>query len=450
VKHPLPDGPAVAEAEKQIRDIFKDEYPRKSAADRRALARKLLKAGEESKEEAALQFVALRDARDLAASAGDLVTALAAIDRLRTRFAVDAPDLKAAALRSAARAVESDDSEAVFTAGLHLLDQTVRDGELDAADRMVSLLEELARRLKNPDHLKSVQACAKDLKAQQADAAKAKPLLEKLEKNPDDPDAALAAGRHFATSKGDWARALPLLARGSSPGLKEAAARDLANPEESAARADVGDLWWALSEKEGGPFKAALQGRAADWYARAMDGLSGVRKMQAEKRIQASAEAAGRAGAVVADRIILWNMHNGLHNDRGTTKANVILLNGGREVYAAKGLKMPWEPGKDLPLDVPVPHRPFTSVRVEVTDFTGSGGGLAEIQVMQGRINLALGRPVNSSGKHPADVHPGAETLTDGITTSADYGKGYWALPNSTPGWAEVLFEGPSKGKPAR
>jgi len=147
-----------------------------------------------------------------------------------------------------------------------------------------------------------------------------------------------------------------------------------------------------------------------------------------------------KQGPVTADKVVVWNMHNGVHNDRGTTKVNVTLMNGDTVVYAAKDLKMPWEPDKDLALEVAIPSKPFTAVRVEVIEFRANGGGLSEVQVMKGRTNLALGRPVSSSGKHPSEVHPGAETLTDGVTTSAEYGIGYWALPNNTPGWAEVSF----------
>jgi hypothetical protein len=99
-------------------------------------------------------------------------------------------------------------------------------------------------------------------------------------------------GKYYAAFRGDWEHALPLLAKSTQAALKEAAAKDLLKPEESAAQADVGDLWWSVAEKEGGAFKAAVQNRAATWYSQALEGLTGPRKAQAEKRIQTASDAA--------------------------------------------------------------------------------------------------------------------------------------------------------------
>ncbi|MCY3017432.1 MAG: hypothetical protein NTW87_00155, partial [Planctomycetota bacterium] len=60
------------------------------------------------------------------------------------------------------------------------------------------------------------------------------------------------------------------------------------------ARVDVGDAWWALAEKESGPFKSAAQRHAADWYSRAVGELDGIKKLQIEKKIQAALSVTGQ------------------------------------------------------------------------------------------------------------------------------------------------------------
>ena len=439
---PIPPAAALAETEKQFKDVFKEEYKRKGTAEREELAKKLLTLAGESKNDALAYYVALRESRDLAVSAGDLETAFSAIDALASAFVADAAALKTAALATVARsAATPETAEKAFAVGFGLLEHLANDTQYDAALKLVGPLDELARRANKPELAKTVAARLKDLRAAQAEWAKVKPALDRLKANPDDPEAGLSAGRYYLATKGDWERALPLLAKCSAPAFKEAGARDLLGPETPTAQADVGDLWWALAGKESGPLKTALQVRAAHWYAQACDGLAGARKQQTEKRLQTLDDAVRAASGIIADKVVLWNMHNGSHANRGTTQASVLLLSGGKEVYAAKDLKMLWDPNKDIVLEVPLPPKPFTSVRVEVTAFHGTGGGLAEVQVLRGGTNLALGRPVTSSPDQPAPGHPGAETLTDGITTSAEYGKGYWCLPDGTPGWAEIVLK---------
>jgi hypothetical protein len=299
IKRPAPDGPAIAEAERQIREIFKDEYPKKGAADRAALARRLLEAGGESRDADPLQFVALREARELAAGAGDLETAFEAIDRIDKYFRVDASALKAAAFLTATKAIHSPETaERVFSAGLDLLDRLACDSEYDEAVLLLPALGELARRLRNADHVKTVQSRATEVRSQQAEWVRVRPLIEKLKEKPNDAETCLAVAKYHMTAKSNWEAALPLLARCGQPGLVEAAMKDIAQPTDAAGRAGLGDLWWALSEKELSPFKAALQNRAKFHYEKALPELSGLAKAKAQKRIDSAAAAPGGRQAV--------------------------------------------------------------------------------------------------------------------------------------------------------
>jgi len=285
-KLPVPNREALAESERRVKDLFREEYQRKGAAERTALARKLLSFAEASRDDGAACYVALREARDVAVSAGDLETALVAVDALADRFVVDGAELKIIVLSAVVRAATTTEAaEKACDATLSLLDQLVKDEQLDSAVKLISPLEDLARRTTNPELAKTIQARARDVRTQQADWARVKPHLDRLKDNPDDLDAALAVGKYYVASKGDWERALPLLAKCSATSLKEAAAKDLANPEDPAARAALGDLWFALSENEAGAFKAALQGRAKLHYDKALPGLSGAAKGKVEKRL---------------------------------------------------------------------------------------------------------------------------------------------------------------------
>ena len=49
---------------------------------------------------------------------------------------------------------------------------------------------------------------------------------------------------------------------------------------------------------------------------------------------------------VTADRIVVWNQHNGGRNDRGTTAFNLRLFRHGAEVWKQEGIKLPWTGGR--------------------------------------------------------------------------------------------------------
>ncbi len=123
-----------------------------------------------------------------------------------------------------------------------------------------------------------------------------------LQAHPDDPNANLAAGKFLCFCKGEWAQGLAMLANASDPGLKAAAASDLAMPQTKSARVSLGNNWWTLSEKFP-EIAHSLQARAAYWYQQALpDVTQPLEKALIEKRVaaagdsQASMTASARGG----------------------------------------------------------------------------------------------------------------------------------------------------------
>lgn len=100
----LPDKAAQAKALKLVKEVFAEEYRKKSVEDKLALAAQLLEQARGSGNDAATQYVMLREARDIAAAGGDLGTALSAVDEIAAVFAdVDAIAMKLEALAAASR-----------------------------------------------------------------------------------------------------------------------------------------------------------------------------------------------------------------------------------------------------------------------------------------------------------------------------------------------------------
>src|SRR5687768_5857084 len=81
-RQPIPDATAIKSAEKQVLELFKDDYARKAPSDVQALGRKLLTQAGDGTIEAPARYVMLRDAKDFAEKTGDVETAVKAIDDL--------------------------------------------------------------------------------------------------------------------------------------------------------------------------------------------------------------------------------------------------------------------------------------------------------------------------------------------------------------------------------
>jgi hypothetical protein len=287
---PVPDGPALARAESAIRKIFKDEYARAEGdpAAARELAATLLQQARATTDSPALRFVGLREARDLAARAGDVPAAFQAAADLARDFAVDPLLMKADALtRAGQKPAAPEVQRALAEAALGLLDEALGgDGPLEAL-RLVAFAEEQATRAKSLPLLARVQKRARALETFRKEFEPLRPAAEKLRSDPRDPAANLTLGRYYCLAKGNWARGLPLLALGADAGLKELARRDLAGPVKAAERAAVGDGWWDQAERAQEPAKSALRQRAVYWYQQAVAELAGADKDRAAKRLSA-------------------------------------------------------------------------------------------------------------------------------------------------------------------
>jgi len=138
-RFPIPDAAAQKEAEKLVRDVFKEDYAQKSAAARTALARKLLQQGLETKGDPTSCFVLFREARDLAVAAGDAAVALQAIAEIASRYEVDPVDMKGAALASMAKTARTaEEFTALAKAYLDLAGEAANADDPDSAEAAAS------------------------------------------------------------------------------------------------------------------------------------------------------------------------------------------------------------------------------------------------------------------------------------------------------------------------
>lgn len=281
-----PSQEAQKVAEKIIRDVFKEDYAKRSPGERAALAAKLLEQAAQSAADPPSQYVLYREAKDIAIQGGDFALAGQALRGLGQRFKVAVAPMTFDLLATRTKSVRTpEEAGSLARAYLKLSEEAVVEEEMAIADKAADAANALARKAKDVALVASTTARTKaiaDLKAKSAKLAKARETLATM---PDDPAANLVVGLHEVTVQGNWEAGLPKLRKSSDPVLRPLAERDLGDPAAPADQAAAGDGWWDVSEKESGSGRDILRRRAVYWYQKAQPKLTGLNKTKVDRRI---------------------------------------------------------------------------------------------------------------------------------------------------------------------
>lgn len=306
---PVPDPAAQKEKEKLIREVFKDDYAKKSAPDRLALAKKLLEQGLATADDPAAEYVMLRESKDLATSAGDAATAAQAIAGLAKTFQVEAARMKLGVLTAIAQeAKQPESAKNAAEALLVLVDEADAGDDLETVEKAAALAVSTARRAKEVALAARAEARLRGVGDQKVQQARVKAARETLSTRPDDPGANLEVGQYECFVRGRWETGLPLLSKGSDDELRVLAARDLSNPDLAQDAAGLGDAWRERADKTPGS-KKRMRERAVYWYEKALPLAAGLLKIKLEKLLNelgGSANAVARGREVSSEGLVGW------------------------------------------------------------------------------------------------------------------------------------------------
>jgi tRNA A-37 threonylcarbamoyl transferase component Bud32 len=344
---PVPDAAAQEKVDKLIKDLFKDDYAKKAPADKLALSAKLLEQAGETKDDAAARFVLLREARDLAAQAGNLEEALKTVDELTKQYAVNGLEMKIGVLEvMAGVSTNPANSKLLVDTSFLVLEELLAADNFEAAGRLLKVAQAAGRNAKSVPLLSSIQACSADMEFLKKEYEKAKAALDTLKKNPKDAEASLVAGKYLCLLKGDWDKGLPLLAGGSDAKLKKLAERDAGKPASATDQAALADEWWELAEKEKERTKKNLRVRAAHWYSQAVAGLSGLSKTKAETRIR---EVETQVGSKSVDLLKLIQLDKDIVKGKWAFQGKALVSTSGG-LAGADIVRVPYAPPEEYNL----------------------------------------------------------------------------------------------------
>lgn len=285
-KLPVPAKKELARSEGILKDVFGEDIAQATQAQAKVkLAVTFLDQGEQSKD-AGDRYVLFREARNLAARAGDAALAMTAVDKLARSFEVDALELRATTLDVVAVFTDSKEAaKALVDLVLPLIGEAVDQDNYPLARQFGQIAENAAEKAKSIPLVRAVKERNAEALALEKGFARLRPYIDRLQKDPKDGEANLELGKYYGLAKGKWARALPLLAMGSDPALQKQARLDLTRPKAAKDQILVADGWWDLALAEKDPAKLNLQRRAAHWYEQAVVELTGLSRLKAVKRL---------------------------------------------------------------------------------------------------------------------------------------------------------------------
>lgn len=282
-RYPLPDAAALEEAEKTVRQTYKDDFAKaRRGAQRLALGRKLLEdAG--AGHDPAVCFVLLTEARDLGVELGRADLIVSAIDEMARRYQIDGLEMKAEQLKKAARTITT--RRAVARLCLDLIHEAVLADRFDLAMDFARTGYAAAEKANEDTLREQILTRGRQTLSLEKEFQRAQQAEKTLAENPNDPDANLIRGRYLCLVKEDWERGLPMLAKGADPQWQALAHQDLAGPNDAEAQLELGDAWWDMAQNMKEPARSSLLNRARRWYLEAMPSLTDPRKSKVVARL---------------------------------------------------------------------------------------------------------------------------------------------------------------------
>lgn len=408
---PVPDAAKQKEAEKLLKDLFKEQYAKKSVADRQALARALLDQSRKSKDDPVSVWVCCREAQDLAAQTCDVRTLIASIDEAARTFDVDSLALKTAGLATAGKAAKTvEDVTSLASALEKLIDELMAADQYEAADKAASSAVQYARRANNAPLVARTTSRAKDVAEAKARFQSMKNVLQTLAKTPDDGAANLEMGQFLCLVKGNWDLGLRFLVKGSDATLKSLAEKELAVSLNPADQTAVADGWYDLAEKEKAAYrKNQLFSHARVIYEAAAVDAVGLARARIEKRLDQIQAAVGLAPGAGINLLRLIDLKKDVIAGDWKQDGSAVVS----DASDAPRLELPYQPPEEYDFRIVITRREgemldvFQILAAQGKQFmwlTGGKNGVFGFGMVQGKWAPQPTNPTFVRGPATGDV----------------------------------------------
>ncbi|MCY2950826.1 MAG: hypothetical protein NTU53_02480, partial [Planctomycetota bacterium] len=283
----IPDLASQARAGKFVREIFQKEYAWTIGLARREFARKLMQQGLETNGDAAARFVLFREARDIAAGAGDAGMVARAIELLDRYFIVDEIKMNLVALRAAGEASKTgEEYGAVAQIGVAVVRRAVGRDDYESAEALTAVSSSAANKAENAALQKQVRELGGEVQKLAKEFEGVKAAQQAIAEKGEDAERRLTVGRHLCFVKSDFGAGLAMLAKGADPALRGLANSELGGARDVGQKVKLANGWWDLAVGQTPMVAGNLRKHAVEIYREVLPGLRGLDRSAAEKRVE--------------------------------------------------------------------------------------------------------------------------------------------------------------------
>ena len=298
-KLPVPPNAKLDSASDMVRDVYRAQF--EAAKSPRAMSRvamQILGDADATNDDPVARYVMLRSAREIAVRAGDVASALAAVDSMHASYRINETQVRTEAIIGALKRTTREPSGDVQQKILAFADQLI---DADDYPKAFQVLDAALQRTRSTLSRRTLETSLR--RAKKLSSSYAELQSSQQARNPFTGDAASKCdrGRFLCFIKGDYVNGLPLLMRCEDETLRQLAVRERAFDGSADEALDLADQWWKFAGAQTGDTRAGARRHAGTFYLEASKTLTGLKKAKAMHRLQ-EAQALGEVRSFASIR----------------------------------------------------------------------------------------------------------------------------------------------------
>jgi len=293
----VPDDSELGIARGRMARIYGRQIVRAQTPDeQRELAALLQQEAQASADNAALHYVLLDRAADLAVDTASAADVERIVDALANRYRIDGPREKIDRLsKCVANANAPEAAAALMQHTLQLAEQAESQRRFGVAVELINVSLRAGRRARQPAEVRRIDDDLRRLESWRDAQLAAEQGRLALLNDPDDAAANQAVGEYLCLFCGQWSDGLPMLVRSDDTVYRKLSQRDVAAPADTAEQQELAQSYFQLAQRKRDPVAANLLLRSRTWLQRAEEGLTGLKRVEARQRLREIDELLGEA-----------------------------------------------------------------------------------------------------------------------------------------------------------
>lgn len=285
-RRPIPTDAEVSKVQTTLRELYRSDYQKRSLADRKALAAKLLGLAESTTDDWAGRYAALIEALDLAVEAQDVALVMQIVDSQIRVYDLDPNRYRLQVLEKLASQLwPAETRVAVAVQALKRADERLANAAYEYAEKFADVAYRCGIAANSKLTAEDALVRKRFIKRMIDLSIEAEAALSRLATMPEDASAHWTVGRFRCFIQGDWEGGLKHLAQAADAGVKAAALAELEPPGETPNTLRRAELWWTAAQSLSDPDRLYAEARARYWYRLALPGLEGLPRAVAEHRL---------------------------------------------------------------------------------------------------------------------------------------------------------------------